>query len=181
MAGGGTEAAGVEQPRHQLLGSLFGLDLERLLVLAREHQPGLQLEQRRQQHDELGSGLQLELPAAVQVVEVGEHDIGELQLEQVHLLAQDEREQQVEGPREDVQVQLEGRDAHLPTAQRAAAKLIGSPYRPRPTRRAHPHALTHVQQRLRSNRAGAGGTVGEDRLERLRLLAQLLVTLAHGR
>src|SRR5262249_58535536 len=117
----------------------------------------------------LGGGLELELAAAVEVVEVGEHDVGQLQLEQVYLLAQDERQQQVEGPGEDVQVQLEGRDAHLPTGQRAAAKLIGSPYRPRPTGCAHPHALAHAQQRLRGDRAGAGGTVGEDRLELVRL------------
>ncbi len=41
------------------------------------------------------------------MVEVGEHDLGELQLEQVDLLAQDERQQQVEGAAEDVEVELQ--------------------------------------------------------------------------
>ncbi|HVE68090.1 MAG TPA: hypothetical protein VNB64_05860 [Solirubrobacteraceae bacterium] len=41
------------------------------------------------------------------MVEVGEHDVGQVDLEQVHLLAQDQRQQQVEGTREDVQVELE--------------------------------------------------------------------------
>ena len=78
----------------------------------REQQPRLQLEQRGDQHEELGRRLEVELAARLEVVEVGEHDVGELDLEQVDLLAQDERQQQVERAREDLEVELERRDGH---------------------------------------------------------------------
>ena len=72
-------AAGVEHPREQLLGGLVGLDVEQLLVLlAGDHQTRLELQQRGDEHDEFGGGLQVELAASLQVVEVGEHDVGEL-------------------------------------------------------------------------------------------------------
>jgi hypothetical protein len=41
------------------------------------------------------------------VVEIGEHDVRELDLQQVELVSQDEREQEVERTREDVEVELE--------------------------------------------------------------------------
>ena len=41
------------------------------------------------------------------MIEVGEHDLRQVDLEQVELLAQDEREQEVERPREDVEVELQ--------------------------------------------------------------------------
>ena len=41
------------------------------------------------------------------MVEVGEHDVGELDLQQVDLLAQHERQEQVERPAEDLEVELE--------------------------------------------------------------------------
>src|SRR5207253_3764471 len=94
---GGPVAAGVEHPREQLLGCLLGLDVEQLLILAAQHQARLELEQRGDQHDELGGGFEVELAAAFQVVEVGEHHFGQLQLEQVDLFAQHQRQQQVEG------------------------------------------------------------------------------------
>jgi hypothetical protein len=50
------------------------------------------------------------------VVEVGEHDVGQLDLEQVELFAQDQRQQQVERPGEDVEVELQvvdGGGGHL--------------------------------------------------------------------
>ncbi len=83
-------------------------------LVAAQHQPRLQLQQRRDQHDELGRGLEVELAALLEVVEVGEHDLGELQLEQVDLFAQHERQQQVERAAEDVEVELErGEGRHL--------------------------------------------------------------------
>ena len=113
----GTVAARVEHPREQLLGRLFGLDVEQLLLLAREHQARLQLEQRRDQHDELGRCLEIQLATLLEVVEVGEHDVGELQLEQVDLFAQHQRQQQVERPAEDVEVELERAEAHRVTVE----------------------------------------------------------------
>ena len=105
-------AARVEHPRKQLLGSRLGLDVELLFLLAEQHQARLQLKQRRDQHDEFGRRLELELAARFEVVEVCEHDLGELQLEQVDLFAQHQREQQVERAREEVEIQLEIGEGH---------------------------------------------------------------------
>jgi hypothetical protein len=44
------------------------------------------------------------------VLDVGEHDVGEIHLEQVDLLLQHEREQEVERPVEDLQVEVERGD-----------------------------------------------------------------------
>ena len=52
------------------------------------------------------------------MVEVGEHDFRELQLEQVDLFAQHERQQQVKRAAEQVEVELERGQAHLITALR---------------------------------------------------------------
>ncbi len=88
MRCGRAVAAGVEHPCQQLLGGLGGLDVEQLLVLlAGEHQTRLELQQGGDQHDELSGGLEIELTAGLEVVEVGEHDLGELQLQEVDLFA----------------------------------------------------------------------------------------------
>ena len=41
------------------------------------------------------------------MLDVGDDDLAQLQLEQAHLLAQDDRHQQVERPGEDVEVEIE--------------------------------------------------------------------------
>ena len=64
-----------------------------------EHQARLQLQQRRDQDDEFGRALEVELAAALEVVQVGQHDLRQLELQQVDLFAQDERQQQVERAR----------------------------------------------------------------------------------
>ena len=48
------------------------------------------------------------------MVQIGDDDLREVDLEQVELLAQDQREQQVEGTSEDVEVQLQLGEAHDP-------------------------------------------------------------------
>ena len=71
VIGGRAEALGVEHAREQLVGRLLGLERERLeLVFAIQHQARLQLQQRRDQQDELRCALQVELAALVQVVDV---------------------------------------------------------------------------------------------------------------
>ena len=112
VRGRGAVAVRVEQAREQLLGRLAGVELDQLLLLAGQHQPRLELEQRRDQHQELGRGLEIELAALLEVVDVGDHDLGEVDLEQVDLLAQDQRQQQVERPREHVEVELEVDQPH---------------------------------------------------------------------
>ena len=116
---GAAEARVLQHPLDQLLGGLGGRELVELLdLLAGQHQPRLELQQRRDQHQELGRGLEVELLQRLQVVEVGDDDLGEVDLEQVQLLAQDQREEQVEGTGEDVEVQLELGDAHARKARR---------------------------------------------------------------
>ena len=106
---GAAEAGVLEHAVEQLLGGLGGRQLVELVehLLAGQHQPRLELEQRRDQHEELGRGLQVELALGLEVVDVGDHDLRQLDLEQVELLSQDQRQQQVERAREGVEVQLE--------------------------------------------------------------------------
>ena len=112
------EADVLQHPLHQFLGRLGGRQLVELLdLLAGEHQPRLELQQRRDQHEELRRGLQIELVERLEMVQVGDDDLGEIDLEQVELLPQDQREQQVKGTREDVEVQLQLGDAHAGKAR----------------------------------------------------------------
>ena len=108
-AAGAAEARVLEHPLEQLLRRLGGRQPVELVehLLAGQHQPRLELQQRRDQDQELGGGLEVELALGLQVVDVGDHDLGQLDLQQVQLVAQDERQQQVERPGEDVQVELE--------------------------------------------------------------------------
>ena len=46
------------------------------------------------------------------MLDIREHDIGEIDLEQVDILLQDQREQQVEGPVEDLEVEVERGERH---------------------------------------------------------------------
>ena len=100
----------LEHPREQLLGRLARLEVEALLLVRGQHQPRLELEQRGDQDEELGGGLEVELAGALEVLDVGEHDLGEVDLEQVDLLPQHERQEQVEGPVEDLEVEVERGD-----------------------------------------------------------------------
>jgi hypothetical protein len=108
-AAGAAEAGVLEHPLQQLLGGLGRCQLVKLVehLRARQHQPRLELEQRRDQHQELGRRLEVELALGLQVIDVGDHDLGQLDLQQVELLAQDQGQQQVERAREDVEVQLQ--------------------------------------------------------------------------
>ena len=106
MLGRAPVALGLEHACEQLLGRLAGLELVQLVVGARQHEARLQLQQRRDQHEELGGDLEIEVATSVEVVEVRDHDLGELDFEQVDLLAQHEREEQIEGTREDLEIQF---------------------------------------------------------------------------
>src|SRR6185369_323947 len=61
----------------------------------------------RDQHQELGDSLEVEVARLAEVVNVGDHDLPERHLRQRDLLAQQDREQQVERPLEDVEVEIE--------------------------------------------------------------------------
>ena len=149
-------------------------------LLAGQHQPRLQLQQRGDQHDELGRGLQVELAARLEVVEVGEHDVGELQLEQVDLFAQDSVSSRSKGPLKT------SRSSSSVGERSSAAPYRSGPDAGRRAARRSRGAPTPIRSRTsasvsRGDRARALGAVREDRLERRLVGAQLAVALAHRR
>ena len=108
------------------------------------------------------------------MVEVGEHDVGQRELQQVDLFLEDERQQQVERPAEDVQVELERGEAHGCTVAAAPDDLAAAGG-------ADAHPLAHVRERAGGDRARPLGAGGEHRLELGLVGAQRRVALAHGR
>ena len=76
------EARVLQHPLQQLLGGLGRPELVELFrhVLAGQHQPRLELEQRRDQDEELGRRLEVQLALGLEVVDVREHDLRQLDL-----------------------------------------------------------------------------------------------------
>ena len=95
------------EPARELLGRLLRAELGELGLLVGEERAGLQLEQRRDQDEELAARLEVELLPLREPLDERDDDRGDVDLGEVELLAQDERQQQVERPFEGVQVQLE--------------------------------------------------------------------------
>ena len=80
----------------------------------------LQLEQGRDEDEELAAGVEVELAPLGEVLDERDHDLGEVDLPQRQLLAEDEREQEVERPLERVEVQLELSDGYRHPGRLAA-------------------------------------------------------------
>jgi hypothetical protein len=97
-------AAVLGEPASELLGRLLRLQLRELGLLLREHRTRLQLEQRRDQDQELAAGVEVELALRLEVLDEGDDDLGQLDVAQLQLLAEHERKQQVERPLERVEV-----------------------------------------------------------------------------
>src|SRR5205823_3541294 len=91
----------------QLLRSLLGLELEQRRRLGREEPAGRQLQQRRHEDEELAARLEIELAALREPLAEGDHDPRHVDLGEVELLLQDQRQQQVERTLERVEVELE--------------------------------------------------------------------------
>ena len=100
------------EPPRELLGGLLRIELCELGLLVREERARLQLEQRRDEDEELAARLEVELLPLGQPLEEGDDDAREVDVPQVELLLEDEREQQVERPLERVEVELELPDDH---------------------------------------------------------------------
>ena len=128
------------EPPRELLGRLLGLELGELGVLLGEHRARLQLEQRRDQDEELAAGVEVELAALGEVLDERDHDLGEVDLAERQLLAQHEREQQVERPLERVEVQLElaDGDRHRAKANGASGRGPSGSPSPAPARGSRP-------------------------------------------
>ena len=95
------------EPPRELLGGLLGLELGELGVLVGEEPARLQLEQRRDQDEELAARVEVELLPLGEPLEERDDDAREVDVAQVELLLEDEREQQVERPLERVEIELE--------------------------------------------------------------------------
>ena len=95
-----------EAPR-ELLGRLLRLELGELGLLVGEQVPGLQLEQRRDQDEELAAGVEIELVALGQPLDERDDDRGHVDLRRLDRVLEQQREQKVERALEGVEVQLE--------------------------------------------------------------------------
>src|ERR1700735_3178902 len=95
ILGGGPVTVSGEQPGQELLGRLARIEVDLLELLARQQQPRLQLQQGGDQDQELGCRLQIELAAALEVIDIRDDHLGQVNLEQVDLLPKDQRKQQV--------------------------------------------------------------------------------------
>ena len=130
------------EPPRELLGRRLRLELGELGRLLGEEAARLQLEQRRDEDEELAARLEVELVPLGEPLEEREHDAGDVDLAQVELVLEDERQQQVERPLERVEVELELPDdhagdpsAHYRTRPFGTAIARARRDRPRPLRR----------------------------------------------
>ena len=95
------------EPPRELLGRLLRLELGELRLLVGEERARLQLEQRRDQDEELAARLEVELVPLGQPLDERDDDRGHVDLGRLELLLQEQRQEQVEGALEGVEVQLE--------------------------------------------------------------------------
>src|SRR5438067_2580116 len=100
------------EPPRQLARRLLWLELGELGVLVRKERTRLQLEQRRHQDEELAARFEV---ARVEPLAERQDDLGHVHVDELELLLQDERQEQVERAGEGVQVQLELAHDHATT------------------------------------------------------------------
>ena len=138
-------AAVLGEPPCELLGRDLGLELGELGVLLGEERSRLELEQRGDEHEELAARVEVEPAALVQVLEKRDHDLGEVDLAQRELVAEDERQQQVERPLERVEVEVELADGEgFPLIRGRLAPLPDAAFRARPSAAAPGRAVVSV-------------------------------------
>ena len=92
--------------------------------LDRQEQARLQLEQRRDQDEELGRGLEIEIARLLEVLDVGDDDLAQLDFGQVHALAEDDGHEEVERAREDVELKVEFGYRHGGQSSPAAGRRL---------------------------------------------------------
>ena len=93
------EALVLGEAQRELLGGGLGVDLLLVLGVGVDEQARLQLAQRGHQHEELRERLEVDLLGALDLGQVGQHDVDDRHLDELELLAQNEREQEVERAR----------------------------------------------------------------------------------
>ena len=105
--GGLLHASVLGQATRELLRGLLRPEVGKLGFLLREEDPCLQLQQRRNKDEELSAGLEIQLVPLRQQLDEREDDRRHVHVREVELLAEDERQQEVERPFEGVEIQLE--------------------------------------------------------------------------
>ena len=159
---GGAEALVLGEAGGELGGSLLGALLLDVAVALAEQPASLDLAQGGDEQQELRHGLEIELLDLGESLDVLDHDLGDGHLDEVDLLAQHEREQQVEGACVRVEVELEledGRAAHpaiVAAAADARSKTVS-----RSTSRGCPHQTSCASPpstRTSAKKSGAGRT-----------------------
>src|SRR5918993_1995330 len=134
------------EPPRELFRCLFRLELAELRSLVGEERPRLQLEERRDEHEELAARLEVELVALRHTLDEGEHDRSDVDLARSELLLEQEREKEVEGSLERVELELE-----LPYGRRQHGRNLA----------AAPDASTAASGRSRALRPGSDRPRGE--------------------
>ena len=95
-AGGVLHAPVLGEPARQLLGGLLRLEVGELVRLLGEEAARLQLEQRGDEDEELPARVEVELLALGEPLDERDDDPGDVDLREVELVAQHERQEQVE-------------------------------------------------------------------------------------
>ena len=95
------------QAARELLGRFLRLELRELSVLLGKEMASLDLEQSRDQDEELAARVEVDLVAGGQMLDEGDDDGGDVDLRRLQLILEDEGEKEVEGTLERVEVQLE--------------------------------------------------------------------------
>ena len=104
-ARGSAEAPILRQPLGELARSVVGIEvLERHLLFLREEPARLQLEERGDEDEELAVDLQI---ADRRSLQKRQHDLDDLDVRELELLLENERQKEVEGPFEGVEVERE--------------------------------------------------------------------------
>jgi hypothetical protein len=111
----------VLEPAGQLLRGLLRVEVGELDALLGEELPCLQLEQRADEEQELAARVEVEPLTLCHALDERDDDLGDVDVARLQLLAQDERQQQVEGSFERVEVELELADVR----HRAEASGVG--------------------------------------------------------
>ena len=159
----------------ELLGRLLGLELGELGVLLREELARLDLEQRRDEDEELAARVEVDLVARGQVLDERHDDGRDVDLRRLELVLEDQRQEEVERALEGVEVQLEVanrrrhgvnlagrsdalalRDGHLAGRRgrtSGASSAAGA-------RAGHPAARGRTRSRLRRSRAATSRRSG---------------------
>ena len=127
--GGELHAPVLREATCELFGSLLRLQLRELRLLVGEQMSSLQLEQRRDQDEELAAGVEVELVALGEPLDEGDDDPGHVDLRRLDRVLEQEREKEVEGPLEGIEVQLEvadgaGHDRTLAPGSDAALRHV---------------------------------------------------------